>query len=108
MAVDFTRRADAPEFMDAPDVDLATFRGCLVDLAKVNRLTLAYRPTLAFLTRLHAAGLWPQDRPAVILDVGCGYGDMLREVARYGGDVSQFVPTTVAARLAAKFDGGEQ
>ena len=83
MAVDFTRRADAPEFMDAPDVDLATFRGCLVDLAKVNRLTLAYRPTLAFLTRLHAAGLWPQDRPAVILDVGCGYGDMLREVARW-------------------------
>jgi SAM-dependent methyltransferase len=83
MAVDFSRRASTPELMDDADVDLETFRGCLVDLAKVNRLTLAYRPTLAFLDRLRASGRWPQDRPVTILDVGSGYGDMLRVVARW-------------------------
>jgi pantetheine-phosphate adenylyltransferase len=30
---------------------------------------------------------------------------LLREVARFGGDVSAFVPKIVAARLAEKFDG---
>lgn len=81
MAVDFSRRADASEMMDDPEVPFEIFQGCLADLAKVNRLTLAYRPTLAFLNRIHEHGLWPHDRPAVILDVGSGYGDMLRQVA---------------------------
>ncbi len=31
---------------------------------------------------------------------------LLREVARYGGDVSAFVPAPVQARLAQKFAGG--
>ncbi|MEO9181327.1 MAG: pantetheine-phosphate adenylyltransferase [Acidimicrobiales bacterium] len=31
---------------------------------------------------------------------------LLREVARYGGDVSPFVPAPVAKRLAAMFPGG--
>jgi len=30
---------------------------------------------------------------------------LLREVARFGGDVSAFVPPTVAKRLAEKFEG---
>jgi pantetheine-phosphate adenylyltransferase len=32
---------------------------------------------------------------------------LLREVARYGGDVSAFVPPAVRDRLAAKFPGGQ-
>ena len=31
---------------------------------------------------------------------------LLREVARYGGDVTAFVPAPVAARLDARFPGG--
>jgi pantetheine-phosphate adenylyltransferase len=31
---------------------------------------------------------------------------LLREVARYGGDVTQFVPPPVAKRLAALYPGG--
>jgi pantetheine-phosphate adenylyltransferase len=31
---------------------------------------------------------------------------LLREVARYGGDVAQFVPLPVAKRLAALYPGG--
>jgi SAM-dependent methyltransferase len=82
-AVDFSRRADAPELMDDPTVDFETFRACLVDLAKVNAWTLAYRPTFAFLNRIRDGRRWPQDRPVVILDVGSGYGDMLRLVAKW-------------------------
>jgi pantetheine-phosphate adenylyltransferase len=33
---------------------------------------------------------------------------LLREVARYGGDVSPFVPAAVAKRLVGKFPGGGQ
>lgn len=82
-AANLRHRADTPELMDDPAVDFDTFRACLVDLAKVNRMTLAYRPTLAFLDRIRDGGLWPQDRPVVILDVGSGYGDMLRRIKRW-------------------------
>lgn len=78
--LDFSRRARMVEMMDDPAVDFETWRACLVDLAKVNRMTLAYRPTLAFLRRIHDEGLWPQDRPVVILDVGSGYADTLRKI----------------------------
>ena len=78
--LDFSRRARMLELMDDPTVDFETWRACLVDLAKVNRMTLAYRPTLNFLNRLYDGGLWPQDRPAVILDVGSGYADTLRRI----------------------------
>jgi hypothetical protein len=81
--LDFSRRARMLEMMDDPGVDFDTWRACLVDLAKVNRITLAYRPTLAFLNRVLKAGLWPKDRPVAILDVGSGYADTLREVGKW-------------------------
>jgi SAM-dependent methyltransferase len=79
MAMDFTERSRDSELMDTEPVSFEEFRACLVDLARVNRLTLAYRPTLAFFDRLLpvARGL---GRPLEVVDVGSGYGDMLREV----------------------------
>ena len=56
--------------------------GRLEDLSTVNTLTLACRPTLAFLERLRRSGRC-RARPLRILDVGFGYGDMLRKVARW-------------------------
>jgi SAM-dependent methyltransferase len=69
--------------MDDDTVDYATLRACLVDLAKVNRWTLAHGPTLAFLSGLERRGLWPKDRPLRLLDVGSGYGDLIRTVDRW-------------------------
>jgi SAM-dependent methyltransferase len=69
--------------MDDDSVDFATFAGCLKDLAEVNGLTLAYRPTLRFLARLARSGRWPQDRPLKLIDVGSGYGDSLRLIDRW-------------------------
>jgi len=71
-------RLDAEELMDDPALDAGTYHAVLADLAKVNRATLAYRPTLDFLARTVGA------RPAFrLLDVGFGDGDMLRQVARW-------------------------
>ena len=64
--------------MDDPALDRATYEALIADLAKVNRLTLAYRPTLAFLKRALAG----RDSFS-LLDVGYGDGDMLREIARW-------------------------
>lgn len=83
MTADLSRRSHGPELMDALDTDLETFRGCLRDLARVNVLSLGYRPTLAFLERLRRSGRLDLDRPVEILDVGSGYGDLLRNVDRW-------------------------
>ncbi|NDV89388.1 methyltransferase domain-containing protein [Aurantimonas aggregata] len=82
-AIDFSHRAKTPELMDTEDCDFATFRGCLVDLARVNRLTLATRPTIAYFEKLAKSGRLPTGRPVEIVDVGSGYGDMLRCVAEW-------------------------
>jgi 2-polyprenyl-3-methyl-5-hydroxy-6-metoxy-1,4-benzoquinol methylase len=74
-----TQRSTAPEMMDGEAMGSEDFRDCLVDLAKVNRLTRAYAPTLAFFDRLldQARAL---GRPLQVVDVGSGYGDLLRRV----------------------------
>jgi SAM-dependent methyltransferase len=70
--------------MDGPDTDYETFRDCLRDLARVNVLSLGYRPTLAFLEGLRRSGRIGPARPVEILDAGSGYGDLLRAVDRWG------------------------
>jgi len=72
------QRSDAPELMDAEVTDPETLRACLADLERINRWTFAYRITLAWLDQLVAAH--PPAGPLTILDVGSGYGDMLRRV----------------------------
>ena len=73
-------RAIADELMDAPDLDAATYAAVVGDLAEVNVVTMAARPTLAFLSRAFAARPGKRLR---ILDVGFGDGDMLRRIARW-------------------------
>lgn len=71
-------RASAEELMDAPGLDPRVYAAVLRDLARVNRVTLAARPTLAFLARLPTT-----PAPLRVLDVGFGDGDMLRRIARW-------------------------
>lgn len=73
-----TERRHASELMDDPALDAATYHAVLADLAKVNRATFAYRPTLSFLAR--AVG---GRRRFSLLDVGFGDGDMLRAIAAW-------------------------
>jgi trans-aconitate methyltransferase len=83
MTPDFSRRNNLVELMDSDETDFETFRDCLIDLARVNQLTLSYRPTLQFLARLAKQGRLPRDRAIRIIDVGSGYGDMLRKIDRW-------------------------
>lgn len=71
-------RAQAEELMDADDLDPATYAAVVGDLARVNRVTLAARPTLAFLARAAKGAARLK-----VLDVGFGDGDMLRTIARW-------------------------
>lgn len=71
-------RAIADELMDADDLDAATYGDVVGDLAKVNVMTLAARPTLDFLKRGTK-----RLKKFTLLDVGYGDGDMLRRIARW-------------------------
>lgn len=81
-AHDFSRRAQLTELMDEP-CSRDELRACLRDLSRVNRWFLAYRPLLWWLNSL---GLQPKQAPIHILDVGCGYGDGLRRIAKWADD----------------------
>jgi SAM-dependent methyltransferase len=71
-------RAIADELMDDPALDAGIFTEVLHDLAQVNTITLARRPTLAFLDRAIRS-----QKTFRLLDVGFGDGDMLRAIARW-------------------------
>lgn len=78
MPADLARRSQQPERMDAELTEYADYRRALADLARVNRVTMTHRSTLAWL-RQQAANL----DAFSLLDVACGYGDFLRTVARW-------------------------
>ena len=78
--MNLSQRAIADELMDADDLDAETYTAVVGDLAKVNVVTMAARPTFSFLARAlvrHRGG------PLRVLDVGFGDGDMLRRIARW-------------------------
>lgn len=70
-----TTRAPGPELMDADDLPADVYADVVGDLAKVNGVTLAATPTLAFLSRI----VRPGGRLRLI-DIGYGDGDMLRRI----------------------------
>ncbi|MFN3433233.1 MAG: methyltransferase domain-containing protein [Sphingomonas sp.] len=71
-------RAQAEELMDADDLPAETYAAVVADLARVNTVTLAARPTLAFIDRVMRTGSRLR-----VLDVGFGDGDMLRRIAAH-------------------------
>lgn len=81
-------RVIAEELMDAEDLLEADYVAVVHDLARVNTITLARRPTLGFLDRI-LARRDPMLPPLRILDVGFGDGDMLRAVHRWATRVGQ-------------------
>ncbi len=82
LASDFRERLDPlarAERMDGPcsPEDLAA---CLRDLARINRLSLSYRPTLRF---LQSAVRKNNTEVLRVVDVGSGFGDTLRQIHRW-------------------------
>lgn len=83
------RRSDAPELMDTDCRDYDDYRACLRDLSRVNVATLTHRPLLRWLARTTAD--WPS---FTLLDAACGYGDLLRVVARWAARAGKQVRLT--------------
>lgn len=81
--VDFSRRAQLSELMDEP-CSYEELRGCLHDLAQVNRVTFGLRPALEWLEQFAQGAR--ETGPLHIVDVGCGGGDMLRRIERWAAD----------------------
>jgi SAM-dependent methyltransferase len=71
-------RARQEEQMDSAELSAKEYGKVLRDLTRVNRWTLAARPTLNFLGRA-AEG----EKSLRILDVGFGSGDMLRTICHW-------------------------
>jgi SAM-dependent methyltransferase len=80
---DFRNRGTTPELMDTETVTFEDFRACLKQLAHDNTLMGGYRPTLTYLERLRRDGRLNTFHPIRIVDIGSGYGDMLRAIDRW-------------------------
>ena len=91
-------RAAGEELMDADDLPPATYAAVVADLARVNTVTLAARPTLSFLDRVATGGRLR------LLDVGFGDGDTLRRIARWAakrGVIAELVGVDLNPRSEA-------
>jgi SAM-dependent methyltransferase len=80
---DFSHRSREAEWLDGVDLPPAELQQVLHDLARFNGAMLGHRPVLAWLRR--AIARTPEGQPLTLLDVGCGYGDLLRSI-RYWAD----------------------
>lgn len=78
---DFSRRSEEAEWLDEPNLDPDELAGVLRDLARFNGAMLGHLPVLFWLRRAIAAV--PDGRSISLLDVGCGYGDLLRSIRRW-------------------------
>jgi pantetheine-phosphate adenylyltransferase len=97
---------------DLPNVEVASFSGLLVDFVREQKTNLVLRGLRAvsdFEYEFQLAGmnrvLYPE-LETVFLTPADQYmfisASMVREIARLGGDVGQFVPPPVSARLAVR------
>jgi SAM-dependent methyltransferase len=104
--IDFGQRVSPRELTELMDGDCSyeDFRDCLSSLEQVNRWFLGYRPTLAWLGQMPMESV----HSIHIADVGCGGGDLLRQIAAWARKRTVAVQLTgidlnpYAARAAAE------
>ena len=77
---DRLHRSAQSEILDGP-VSTADLADILRDLARFNGVMQGHWPVLKWLDR--AVRDVPPDRPLTLLDIGCGYGDLLRAIREW-------------------------
>jgi len=80
-SVDLTRRCSEPEWLDGAELDPSELESVLRDLAAFNQAFLGHYPLLRWLGA--AVKTARRVAPLSLIDVGCGYGDLLRAVRRW-------------------------
>jgi SAM-dependent methyltransferase len=79
--IDLTHRCDEAEWLDGTDINPTELEHVLRDLARFNQTFLGHYPLLRWLRRAIQAA--PKGVPLTVVDVGCGYGDLLRAIRRW-------------------------
>jgi 2-polyprenyl-3-methyl-5-hydroxy-6-metoxy-1,4-benzoquinol methylase len=80
-SLDLTHRRDETEWLDGAELNAADLERVLRDLATFNQMFLGHYPVLRWLDQaVRAAG---NGGPLTLVDVGCGYGDLLRAIRRW-------------------------
>lgn len=79
---DISKRSNQPELMDEQDLQEKELEDILNDLDKVNRLLGGFKITEEGVLKILTSSCFAQ--PVKILDVGCGNGSMLKQIARMG------------------------
>jgi len=78
---DFSRRSRETEWLDEAELHADELADVLRDLARFNGAMFGRRTVLNWLRR--ALRDAPQSEPLTLLDVGCGYGDLLRAISHW-------------------------
>jgi SAM-dependent methyltransferase len=79
--IDLSRRSTENERLDSPGIAPRELEDVLRDLARFNGVMLGRTPILRWLRRALASQ--PKGKTVRVVDVGCGYGDLLRAVRRW-------------------------
>ena len=82
MFINTKDRSSAPEIMDDFSMEGEILRDALDKIAKINQLLGGNQLTLRGVQNLIAT--IPNETEITIIDVGCGNGDMLRALSKYG------------------------
>jgi SAM-dependent methyltransferase len=80
---DFSQRSRETEWLDQANLDSEELRRVLRDLARFNGAMLGHLPVLRWLRK--AVTSVAQNGSLSLLDVGCGYGDLLRAIHSWAG-----------------------
>jgi SAM-dependent methyltransferase len=97
--LDFRHRSHEQEWLDRDDIDSAELKAVLRDLARFNAAFFGHRPILKWLSQVLRS---ESSRSApTILDVGCGYGDLLRAIRRWSNK-RNLKPTLLGVDLNPK------
>jgi SAM-dependent methyltransferase len=80
-SIDFRCRSDEVEWLDGTGVNPVELESVLRDLASFNQTFLGHYPLLRWLSRAIQAA--PKGASLTLIDVGCGYGDLLRTIRHW-------------------------
>ena len=80
--VDTSRRSSATEMMDDFTLEGDIFKDTLDKLETINRLLGGNSVTIKGLKKLLKTS--SKNKKITILDLGCGHGDILRDIAKFG------------------------
>lgn len=81
--INLTTLSKELELIDTEPLDFNLSEAFLKELELINKLTLAYPPTLCGIEKIIEAKHTTGHQPTKILDVGSGYGDTLRHISRW-------------------------